>query len=543
MLKMMTYQEANAILESSLSPYNYCICKKTALDNGADPDLINSIVPNAEYNRLLPPEAIGAQTITPTTYTIRFLDYDNTVLKTQSLQAGATPTPPSNPTRSGYTFSGWSPAVATVTQNQDYIATYTEDTPSIQYNIIFAEGRAYDTGIYFVMNDNSVVPVSNSSQISSSNVIGVAYLAANAANSFLIDTTDATNIQFGYPDINDQNDANAIYTANQQYSGSATTSVLKQKQNSATPMPSIAHCNNRGSEWYIPTSSEFTTIINKIADINTALNFIGASPILCDEIQAPEGQNIDLTYYTPQYSYWTCSYETISLDSLYIVQPIQVTRSQITGYDPTTHQPITVNQAYGTSHSFYQSCRSTANLRLIKSINMSCPVSPTGQVYETQTVAAGVTPSPSSEPSQSGYIFTGWFPTPYPANKDEVYAATFEEEPDPNDPNNQYSIYCNGVASGGTIQVDVHTTSVSISWSGPEPIDSQWYVTGGGSGGNAQGGYNSWGSGYVNNLNFTSTTTIQSGGFVSYTVLGVHPQSGESTSISGYWNVEVVESH
>jgi len=36
MLKMAVYSEANAILGSSLSPSNYCICKATAIANGAD---------------------------------------------------------------------------------------------------------------------------------------------------------------------------------------------------------------------------------------------------------------------------------------------------------------------------------------------------------------------------------------------------------------------------------------------------------------------------------------------------------------------------
>lgn len=60
------------------------------------------------------------------TYTIRFLDYDNSVLKTQSLRAGETPTPPANPSRSGYSFSGWSPTISTVSGDQDYIAQYNQ---------------------------------------------------------------------------------------------------------------------------------------------------------------------------------------------------------------------------------------------------------------------------------------------------------------------------------------------------------------------------------------------------------------------------------
>ena len=111
MLKMMTYSEANAVLGSSLSPNNYCICKSTAISNGADSSPLSSFA----SNRLVPASAVrlpGA-----TTYTIRFLDWDNTVLKTETVVAGGTPTPPSNPTRSGYTFNSWSPTIVAATQN------------------------------------------------------------------------------------------------------------------------------------------------------------------------------------------------------------------------------------------------------------------------------------------------------------------------------------------------------------------------------------------------------------------------------------------
>lgn len=40
-------------------------------------------------------------------YTVTFLDWDDTVLKTESVPAGGNATAPPNPTRDGYTFSGW----------------------------------------------------------------------------------------------------------------------------------------------------------------------------------------------------------------------------------------------------------------------------------------------------------------------------------------------------------------------------------------------------------------------------------------------------
>lgn len=57
-------------------------------------------------------------------YTITFEDYDGTELQSSTLEYGTTPTPPSNPSREGYLFTGWSPAVTSVTGAVTYTAQY-----------------------------------------------------------------------------------------------------------------------------------------------------------------------------------------------------------------------------------------------------------------------------------------------------------------------------------------------------------------------------------------------------------------------------------
>ena len=41
------------------------------------------------------------------TYTVTFVDWNGTVLKTETVEEGASAIAPSNPTRDGYTFVGW----------------------------------------------------------------------------------------------------------------------------------------------------------------------------------------------------------------------------------------------------------------------------------------------------------------------------------------------------------------------------------------------------------------------------------------------------
>lgn len=57
-------------------------------------------------------------------YTVRFLDYDGTVLSTQSVLEGMSAVAPANPTRDGYTFTGWDRGFDNITSDLDVNAQY-----------------------------------------------------------------------------------------------------------------------------------------------------------------------------------------------------------------------------------------------------------------------------------------------------------------------------------------------------------------------------------------------------------------------------------
>ena len=68
-----------------------------------------------------------------TTYTVRFLDWDNSVISTQTVAKGGSATPPSNPTRDGYTFTGWDKSFTNITANTDIHAQYTIKTYIVRF--------------------------------------------------------------------------------------------------------------------------------------------------------------------------------------------------------------------------------------------------------------------------------------------------------------------------------------------------------------------------------------------------------------------------
>ena len=63
------------------------------------------------------------------TYTVTFKDWNGTVLKTQQVQYGGAATVPANPTRTGYTFTGWDKAFTNVTANLVVTAQYVQNEP------------------------------------------------------------------------------------------------------------------------------------------------------------------------------------------------------------------------------------------------------------------------------------------------------------------------------------------------------------------------------------------------------------------------------
>ena len=60
----------------------------------------------------------------PTQYTVQFRDYDNTVLKTEKVACGSDATPPTPPTHTGMTFTGWDKPYTNIRTSQVIRARY-----------------------------------------------------------------------------------------------------------------------------------------------------------------------------------------------------------------------------------------------------------------------------------------------------------------------------------------------------------------------------------------------------------------------------------
>ena len=90
-------------------------------------------------------------------FTVTFKDYDGSVLKTEQVQNGGSATPPSNPSRSGYTFAGWDGSYTNVSANVTVTATYIKDTVQT-YTVTFADYDGTTLKTQVVESGSSATP-------------------------------------------------------------------------------------------------------------------------------------------------------------------------------------------------------------------------------------------------------------------------------------------------------------------------------------------------------------------------------------------------
>ena len=85
------------------------------------------------------------------TFTVRFLDWDGAELSSQTIDWNTAATAPADPTRDGHTFSGWSTTFGAVTDNLDVTAQYDINTYTVNFvdhddTVLKSETVEWNTG-------------------------------------------------------------------------------------------------------------------------------------------------------------------------------------------------------------------------------------------------------------------------------------------------------------------------------------------------------------------------------------------------------------
>ena len=88
---------------------------------------------NTVFNNVVHDLTVKAEYIRQ--YKVTFLDYDETVLKEVTVDAGSTAVAPNNPSKEGYTFDGWNKAFTNISSDLTVTATYKANTYTVTFRM------------------------------------------------------------------------------------------------------------------------------------------------------------------------------------------------------------------------------------------------------------------------------------------------------------------------------------------------------------------------------------------------------------------------
>ncbi len=100
---------------------------------------------------------VSGNYVPPVTHTVNFVDWDGSVLSSQTVNDGAAATAPVNPSRVGYTFTGWDTAFDNVTADLTVTAQYTINS----YTVTFVDWNGLTLSSQIVTYGSSATAPSN----------------------------------------------------------------------------------------------------------------------------------------------------------------------------------------------------------------------------------------------------------------------------------------------------------------------------------------------------------------------------------------------
>lgn len=97
-------------------------------------------------------------------YTVTFVDWNGAVLSTQQVLEGAAATAPANPSRTGYTFTGWDKDFSSVYSDLTVTAQYSINSYNLRINYVYATGGTaatsyssrYNYGAYYSVTSPTI---------------------------------------------------------------------------------------------------------------------------------------------------------------------------------------------------------------------------------------------------------------------------------------------------------------------------------------------------------------------------------------------------
>ena len=409
-------------------------------------------------------------------YAVRYMDYDNTLLRTDSLEYGTMPQYEGDePTRTAtaeftYTFTGWTPAFETVMADQNYTATY--DSTINRYEVRFVD---YDgTLLQTDSLDYGMLPAFTGNEPAREATAEYTYsftgwspaVTTVAGDAVYTAAYDSVLIKYEIVFLN--YDGTPLYTDSVAYNRMPVYGGATQPARVATAEYTYTFAGWDpaltaviGDQTYTAT---YDSTLNRYRvsyyDYNGSL--IQADSLYYGDSPAYAGTTPSRSA-TAQYTYlfmgWTPAYETVTADQNYtavydsvlnryevrfvnydnsLLQSDSLDYGLMPAYNgPTPTRPSNVSYSYTfrrwtpnvttvTGDATYTAAYdSTAMLYTIRFFNYDSTLLYTTQVtYGTLPVYRGNTPTRAAT-AEFSYEFSGWFPAICEVTGDADYIATY----------------------------------------------------------------------------------------------------------------------
>lgn len=378
-------------------------------------------------------------------YTITFEDYDGTVIQSGLVEYGAAVVAPADPSRLGYSFDGWSPAITSVSGDATYTATYTflgkvasvTTTANVTtyYTTWDAALSAANSNAGCTLRIYTDIVLSTSQTISQAmtldlNGCKISYTTNSTSDNTLFVVTASLTIDdsMGGGKIYLEGSGNTNYQAIVANGEGAVNVYGGTIQTNAT---------NTGSSTY--------AIVVFMNAANSTLNLYGG------ELIASSNSTSWAVYfsYTQSGSYWNPTYTYYGYGNIYggkiksgsrIFVNSQTDRLTLYGgyysLDPQSNANLTIPSGYAktTVGNSEPEKEEGYNYKVIKSECIVIWKNYDGTTLETdEKVAYGATPTydgaTPTKPAtaQYEYTFTGWSPEVGAATADIIYTAQFTQ--------------------------------------------------------------------------------------------------------------------
>ncbi|MBQ9743365.1 MAG: InlB B-repeat-containing protein, partial [Ruminococcus sp.] len=415
--------------------------------------------------------AVYSQTINK--YTVTFKDYDGTTLSTQSVEYGSAATAPQDPTREGYDFSGWDKDFSSITSDITVTATYTESgTKTYTVTFVDYDGTELKTETVISGGSATppVNPLRESTTSGSSYWTTTTYYIFDSWDGDYTNVTADTTVTATYSSV-DSTPFNRVYYYFVYFKDYDGTVLWQQNIKSGTTVTPPADPTREGytftgwdnTDFTITAETTFTATYKSNVVATYTVTFMDWDGTVLDTQTVTEGEaatapanpeRAATAQYTYTFKEWDTDFDNITADTTvtatytqtlnkYTVtfvdwdgtvlseQQVEYGKSATAPADPTREATAQYTYTFagwnGSSSGITADTTITATYTQTLNKYTVTFVDWDGTVLSEQQVEYGKSATAPADPTRDGYTFAGWNGSSSGITADTTITATYTQ--------------------------------------------------------------------------------------------------------------------